>query len=71
MKAKKIEYKIITSAGTAQSPANIDEAIENAGREGWEVTSISRDKHPSDQNKTEEVVCVLRRVVKANAAPSK
>ncbi|HAS40999.1 MAG TPA: hypothetical protein DCS93_10985 [Microscillaceae bacterium] len=71
MKATKLEYKVITSSGTAQSPANIDQAIANAGQEGWEVTSITRDKHPSDQTKDEEVVCVLRREVKGKAAPTK
>lgn len=71
MKVKKLEYKIITTSGTVQNPANIDKAIENAGREGWEVTSISREKHPSDNDKTEEVMCVLRREVEANAPQSK
>ena len=71
MKVKKLEYKIITTSGTTQSPANIDKAIKNAGYEDWEVTSISREKHPSDSNKTEEVMCVLRREVKANAAKPK
>lgn len=68
MRVKKLEYKIITTSGTAQSPANIDKAIENAGEEGWEVTSIKREQHPSDDTKTEEVLCVLRREVKAKAA---
>lgn len=71
MKATKLEYKVITSSGTPQNPADIDQAIENAGQEGWEVTSITRDKHPSDGTKTEEVVCVLRRKVQAKAAPIK
>ncbi|WP_157558759.1 DUF4177 domain-containing protein [Microscilla marina] len=68
MKNTKLEYKIITTSGTNQTPANIDKAIANAGEEGWEVTSISHDKHPSDQTKTEEIMCVLRREVKAKAA---
>jgi len=71
MKATKLEYKVITSSGTTQTPANIDQAIANAGQEGWEVTSITHNKHPSDHTKSEEVVCVLRREVNAKAAPAK
>lgn len=61
---KKFEYRVLVADGTNQeSTLNIERLIRQEGRNGWELVGSTREQYPTDTQKNNQVMLILKRLM--------
>ena len=61
----KFEYRVLVADWTAtESAPKIEQMLNQAGRNGWELVGSSRDQYPTDMLKNDQLLLILKRLVR-------
>lgn len=62
---KKFEYHVLVADGTIQeTPPNIERLLNQEGYQGWELVGSTREQYPTDLQKKNQVMLILKRLMR-------
>lgn|GEM_PF-2652541 len=62
---KKFEYRVLVADWTThESPPQIERLLNQEGNKGWELVGSTREQYPTDLIKNNEVILILKRIMR-------
>jgi hypothetical protein len=61
---KKFEYRVLLADCKPNGlPAHIENIVSQEGRNGWELVGSTRDQYPTDTQKNDQIMLILKRLM--------